>query len=241
MGNAGKGGRRGTNGVLFLPGGKARPTGAVSTQVAPVIDTGEEPPSQPMTESSPGLVAEAPVWERPVTPDAIPDLETARTRMKELIQRENDLVAVHAWMWNGPDPIGAVRLKQQQLLNLARRHIRDNPEQMRICEHAAQLETAEAVAAGVEHFPPDIPPQARYHPPSDSWRAPFTNADIADRHAWLLDQAVTRLAHVALGVYHYVERDALDDTQQRRDTNYQGLPYAQQALDYIHTIESTQP
>jgi hypothetical protein len=35
MGNAGKGGRRGTNGVLFLPGGKAQPTGTVSTQAAP--------------------------------------------------------------------------------------------------------------------------------------------------------------------------------------------------------------
>jgi hypothetical protein len=38
MGNAGKGGRRGTNGAVFFPGGKAQPTGTVSTQAVPDVD-----------------------------------------------------------------------------------------------------------------------------------------------------------------------------------------------------------
>jgi hypothetical protein len=42
MSNAGKGGRRGTNGNAFFPGGKAQPTGAVSTQTLPDLVQAEE-------------------------------------------------------------------------------------------------------------------------------------------------------------------------------------------------------
>jgi hypothetical protein len=53
MSNAGKGGRRGTNGVQFLPGGKARPTSTVSTQAVPDHTDAERSPVDflPMAEA----------------------------------------------------------------------------------------------------------------------------------------------------------------------------------------------